>query len=122
MISKLKYIVLCGVLLAGFSCISDPKPAPTPSDPMAPVPGEVTDEAPYTIQANGNLTVRFNPRYVPQSTTTVELVYNGKYLGYYNITDTIYLPRYVGQRVPLAAKFSNGDGTIIDTKTYYIKL
>lgn len=120
--TKLKYWFLCGVLLAGLSCVNDPKPAPVPDDLMVPVPGEVTPEAPYTIQANGNLSVRFNQRYVPHGTTTVELIYNGEYLGYYNITDRIYLPKYVGQKVPLAAKFSNGIGDVLKTKVYYIKL
>ena len=120
MLTKLK-LFLCGLALT--ACVATPKPAP----PLAttaphPAPGEFEEEQQFSLAANGTLRIKFNPNYLPANAATLEIVYKGKYLGFYEVSDLIYLPKYPDQRVSLVATFSDIEGKILVTKTYYIKI
>jgi len=118
---KLRYLFLCG-FLASISCATVKKPCTKITDQASPeIPGDFHDK-PYSIAADGNLRIKFNPNLLPEKAVTLEIIYNGKYLGFYDVKDLIFLPRYEGQSVPLVATFSDVDGNKLVIKTYYIQI
>ena len=120
MLTKLR-LFLCGLALT--ACVASPKPAPVIDTTPPPAPaGEFEEGQPYSIAANGTLRLKFNPNYLPDNAATLEIVYHGTYLGFYEVTDLIFLPKHPGIKVSLVATFSDKDGNKLATKTYYIKL
>ena len=111
---NLKRLILCGLLTFGFTfgCVTtEPERVCRPE----------TAEQPYTIQTNGTIRIKFSPDYLPDNAKTVEIIYDGKYLGYYSVTDLIYLPSKTG-RISLTANFSDADQNPVLSKTYYLNL
>ena len=121
MLTKLRLFLCCLALTV--ACVAPPKPAPGLDTTPPPLPpGESGEDQPYSIAADGTLRIKFNPNYLPDNAATLEIVYNGTYLGFYEVTDLIYLPKHPGKRVSLVATFSDKDGNKLAAKTYYIKL
>lgn len=118
MFTKLKYF-LCGLALVG--CVAQPIQITDTAPPHPPL-AEFEKGQPYSMAANGTLRMKLNPDYIPENAATLEIVYNGAYLGYYEVSDIIYLPKHPGKKVSLVAIFADKDGNKISAKTYYIKL
>ena len=74
---------------------------------------------PLSINPKGLIKIKFEPDQLPEEYTSVEIIFNGKYQGYFNLANEILLPN----RHEVVAIFSDSDGNKMgDRKTFYIEV
>ena len=99
---SLNIISLILVMGLGLGCEKWGSKPPIPTEPPKeiekPIDGEPQNGS-FTIESRPSVVaIKFNVKYFPANTATVEIIYDGKYLGYWPINETILLPRLEGKR------------------------
>ncbi len=91
---------------------------PAPPHIENPVEEPVTSE-PFSLEhRTKKIAIRFNSSTLPEQTAFLEIIYDGKYEGYFSTADTIFLPREAGRR-QLQVVLSDGNGDKIGEPRYY---
>ena len=103
------------IALVGFGC--------TPKEPIEEITkpsGEFRDGQEYKVSSDGVVKIKFNPDYIPAGTIALEIIYDNNYLGYYQVSDSIFLPKRLGE-VSLVVRFMDSKDTLITSRRYTLK-
>jgi len=122
---KLDRIFYCVAFVVGIviasSCLSQHHCQNSP-EPAVPAPGEMEEGEPYSIATNGNIRIQFNQNFLPEETSSLELIFDGNYLGFYQKDDLIFLPKPKTDIAVLKVKYLDEQMDLITTKTYTLSL
>lgn len=110
--------VLLVFVISSCSCLipSETTKKPTPSST------EVNSDNTLSVDREGLIRLKFDLNQLPKECTSVEIIYNDQYHGYFNLHNEIFLPRLPG-RQKVTAIFSDTDGNKVgDPKIYFIEV